>query len=259
MQQPNLDCERDEYPPAGFWQDKDIHGQWVRMVPRAQNGPAGAALFGLGVCGYKDDGTPPASTQNIRSEAEEERANRITTIYYADVTTTLARVEIRFDAYPDRLDFGLTDNPCWPSTLIDDPGFALLTSDVWYLGATNADRRQYTRQYRDVPPQALAMNNPSRQGYEKRSYGPVDLDLATEIKLRNCHSTDCVQELEEMRISLLDSAPSELQSLPRTSEAEPTVADTDLVPTATSTAAVVGGGGAQLALNLMPKPTGGTE
>ena len=64
MQAPGLNCERDEYPPIGFWQDQDIHSQKIRMVPRAENGRAGAALFGLGFCRYGNDGMPPASTQN---------------------------------------------------------------------------------------------------------------------------------------------------------------------------------------------------
>ena len=258
MQEANLECERDEYPPYAFWQDRDIHGQWIRMLPKAQNAGAGS-IFGLAVCRYDQAGKPPAASRNLAFVREIGGPDRITSIYTVEVTTTLTAVSIDFVAYPNQADFGLTANPCWPSTLIDDPGFALLTSDLWYKGPTNANRRQYTRGYQDAPPQALTMNNPPRPGYQKRSIGPMDFDLANEIKSRDCRNTDCVQALEETRMFLLDNAPPELPSLPRTSEAEPTIADTELVPVVTSTAAAVGGGGAQLALNLMPKPTGGTE
>ena len=66
--------------------------------------------------------------------------DRDTSIFTASVTTTLSTVSIRFDAYPHQPDFGLTANPCWPATLVDDPGFALLNSDAWYFHAGNAQR-----------------------------------------------------------------------------------------------------------------------
>ena len=258
MQEKDLKCQRDEYPPFAFWQDQDIHDQWIRMVPKKQNTGAGG-IFGLAICRYNNvDGKPPASTRNARSSGVIHGPNRDTLVSTADVTTTLAVVSISFDHLPDQDEFGLTENPCWPSTLVDDPGFALLTDDRWYFDEGEA-RADNVKGYAKAPPLALTRNNPPRPGYQKRSVGPVDFDLANEIKLRDCRSTDCVQELEEMRIPLLDNAPPELPSLPRTSEAKPTIADTNLVPVVTSTAAVVGGGGAQLALNLMPKPTGGTE
>lgn len=257
MQEADLDCERDEYPPYAFWQDQDIHDQWIRMLPKTQNGGAGS-MFALAVCRYDHAGNPPVSSRNLALDRVVNGPDRRTSIYTVDVTTTLAAVSIEFAAYPNQQDFGLTENPCWPSTLVDDPGFALLTDDRWYFDEGEA-RADNVESYAKAPPLALTRNNPPRPGYQKRSVDPVDFDLANEIKLRDCRSTDCVQELEEMRISLLDNAPPKLSSLPRTSEAEPTIADTDLVPVVTSTAAVVGGGGAQLALNLMPKPTGGTE
>ena len=259
MQEKNLNCERDEYPPYAFWQDQDIHEQWIRMLPKTQNGAVGN-IFGLGVCRYDHAGKPPTSSRNLGFDRLGHGPGRVTSIFTVDVTTTLAAVSIGFSAipFPNEAEFGLTANPCWPSTLVDDPGFALLTSDRWYFNE-GANRANNLPGYANPPPQALVVNNPPRQSYQKRSVGPVDLDSAPVIKLRNCRSTDCVQELGDMRNSLLDNAPPELQSLPRPSEAEPTVVDTDLVPAVTSTAAVVGGGGAQLALNLMPKPTGGTE
>ena len=221
MQQPALDCQRDEYPPVGFWQDQDLHDQYVRMVKGSENQAAGAALFGLGFCHYNNQGLPPSSTQRvgqIGTVYEQNRRRLVTTI---DVTTTLSTVSIRFDNFPHQPDFGLTANPCWPSTLIDDPGFALLNSDPWYAGAGNAQRHQYAlASYGIPPPNALTQNNHPRAGYDKRAVNPL-------------------QGLE----------------VPHESEAEATAADTKVILTSASAPPTIGAG-MQFALDAIPKPTG---
>ena len=252
MQEVNVNCQRDEYPPIGFWQDQDIHHQYVRMVPGTENGAAGAALFGLGVCHFDSQGRPPASTRNPQSDRVVHGPDRDTEVYTADVTTTLATVSIRFDAYPNQPDFGLTANPCWPSTLIDDPGFALLNTDAWYAEAGNAQRmRTALALYPNPPPAAFTQNNPPRPGYQKRFLDPLlDVDLAFDER-------NAIHEPKEIKkFSSVHVIPPELvfSSVPKACEAQPTVADaTNLALAATS--AVVGGGGAQLALNSIPKPT----
>ena len=269
MQQPGLDCERDEYPPAAFWQDQDFRGQYIRMLPQIQNGPAGAALFGLGFCGYDGQGNPPASTRNARLDRVIHGPGRDTSVYTADVTTTLSTVVIRFAAMPNDPDYGLTANPCWPSTLVDDPGFALLTDDYWYREPRNNQRQQANAMYAHPPPLSLTQNNPPRAGYQKRSFHLPGIDerniteklveeYLAEVGIRKCRSTHCVDELKEMKILSADSASPKVHSLPRASEAEPTAADTNLAPTTTSPAAMVGRG-AQRALDSMPKPTGPME
>ena len=161
MQQPNLGCQIDEYPPAVFWQDQDIHDQWVRLNPGAQNGAAGAALFGAGFCHYDNQGKPPARTENARFDRLVHGPNRDTSMFTADVTTTLSTLLIRFEAFPNEEDWGLTANPCWPSTLIDDPGFALLNSDQWYINYPQ--RRQIaTNLYPGAPPLAYTQSNPPK-------------------------------------------------------------------------------------------------
>lgn len=273
MQQLNVGCQRDEYPPIGFWQDQDIHDQWIRMVPGSENKAAGS-LFGLAICRYDDEGKPPASTRNARFDRVVHGPDRDTSLFTADVTTTLATVSIRFDAYPNQPDFGLTANPCWPSTLVDDPGFALLNSDLWYHDGLNDQRHQTAlANYPNPPPLAFTQNNPPRAGYQKRFLDPLDTGLdfdegnttqglteedLAELGFRKCRSTDCVDELKEMQISSVHIVPPEVFSVPRATEAEPTAADTGLAPAATSTAPMVGGG-AQLALNSIPKPTGRVE
>ena len=273
MQEPGLNCERDEYPPIGFWQDQDIHSQKIRMVPRAENGRAGAALFGLGFCRYGNDGRPPASTQNAHFDRLIHGPDRDTEVYTADVTTTLSTVKIKFNAYPNDPDWGITANLCWPSTLTNDPGFALLTDDHWYFDPVNNQRRQANGAYARPPPLALTQNNPPRPGYQKRFLDLLSMDLAphegnttqelmeeylSEFGIHKCRSTNCEKELQEMKNISVDGASPKPHSLPRASEAEPTAADTNLASTATSTAAMVGGG-AQLALGSIPRPTGRVE
>lgn len=172
-----INCGRDEYPPIGFWQVQNIHNQWVRMVPQAQNGPAGAALFGLGICKYDAKGQPPASTRNAAFDRLVHGRGRDTEIWTADVTTTLHQVTIGFPAYPNEPDFGLTANPCWPSTLINDPGFALLTSDIWYFDAANAHRLANRHLYANPPPLAYTQNNPPRPNYQKRSFDQLHVEM----------------------------------------------------------------------------------
>lgn len=231
MQQPGLDCERDEYPAIAFWQDQDIHSQYVRMVPRTQNGPAGRSLFGLNVCHYDGNGIPPASTRNAQYDRLVHGPDRDTEVSTADVTLTLATVLIRFDAYPNQPDFGLTANPCWPSTLVDDPGFALLNSDPWYSAQSNAQRHQTADIYSNPPPLAVTQNKPPRAGYDKRGLEVLDPNLIS---------------------NEAGSAPPKGLSIPRANEVETTAADT---AGAASTAAMVGGGvGSEL--DSIPKPTG---
>lgn len=236
MQQQGLRCDRDEYPPIAFWQGQDIHSQYVRMVPGAQNRAAGAALFGLNVCNYevrKGVSYAPVVTRNPRLDQVVRGPGRETSIYTAEVTTTLATLSIRFNAYPNQPDFGLTANPCWPSTLVDDPGFALLISDPWYSAHSNAQRRQTARLYSNPPPLAFTQNNPPRAGYQKRIPGPLDVNLIS---------------------GGVGGTPPNGPSVPRVNNAEPTAADPFSAPTGASTAATVGGGGLS-ALAIM-KPTG---
>ena len=269
MQQPGINCERDEYPPIGFWQNHNIHHQWVRMVPGAENEAAGAALFNLRFCRFDGQGNPPVSTRNAAFDRVVHGPDRDTSIYTAEVTTTLSTVSIRFNAFPNEPDFGLTANPCWPSTLVDDPGFALLISDGWYAEGANAQRAQTAHDfYGRPPPFALTQNNPPRQGYQKRSLDPLNMELLlnernttneqTECLIKlgfdECHSTNHRDESNDMQASSVPVARPRASSVPKACEAQPTAANVDL---ATTTAPMVCGG-AQSAFNSIAKPTVGT-
>lgn len=238
MQQPDLNCERDEYPPIAFWQGQDIHDQYIRMIPSKQNGGAGQ-LFGLDICSYRTIrglALPPATTRRVPQEDRVVHGpGRDTSIYAVRVTTTLRTLSLRFDRYPNQPDFGLTANPCWPSTLVDDPGFALLVSDPWYHDYPQ--RRVIASLYSNAPPLAYTLNNPPRAGYEKRIPRPLEMNLISDGA---------------------DGAPPNEPSMPRANEAEPTTVDANPAPTVASTAATVGGGGLS-ALGASPKPTRGFE
>ncbi|KAI0467970.1 glycosyl hydrolases family 18-domain-containing protein [Xylaria cf. heliscus] len=176
MQEFGLDCERDEYPPIAFWQDQNLHEQYIRMVEASENEVAGNALFGIGFCGWRFNGDGigrvPETTNNHRSHTTMNLGGRIYDVYTGDVTTTQSTVRIRFINMPNDPDDGLTANPCWPSTLIDDPGFALLTDDPWYLG--EPQRRQYLPYYAHDPPLAVTMGKPPMPGYQRvRRGSPV--------------------------------------------------------------------------------------
>lgn len=243
------------------------------MVPQNQNGPAGAALFALGFCRYDGNGRPPAATRNAHFDRVEHGPDRDTEFSTADVTTTLSTVGIRFNAMPAQPDDGMTANPYWPRTLVDDPRFALLTNHPWYFDVGNDQRRQANGRYAIGPPLALTQNNPPRPGYQKPFLDLLDMDWAsnkenTTQKLMedylselsiDCRGASCVDELEKMEVLSLDCTSPKTHSLPGASEAEPTAADTNSAPAATSTAAMVGGDAAQLALDSIPKPTGRTE
>lgn len=271
MQQQGLNCQRDEYPPAGFWQDQDIHDQWVRMVARAENGAAGAALFGLTFCRFYNQGRPSSETRNARFDRLVHGPDRDTEVSTGDVTTTLPTVSIRFNAFPNQPDFGLMANPCWASTLVNEPGFALLNSDPWYFGPGNGQRHQTAlASYPNPPPFALTNGNPPRPGYQKRFLDPLDMDMildegnttlaltedyvAARFGIHKCRSSNCVNELKQRKVSSVYIVPPALA--PRASEAEPTAADIHSVSAATSTAPMAGGG-MQLALGSLPKPAGG--
>lgn len=59
-------------------------------------------------------------------------AGRDVVVSTADCSATQPTLYLNFvgPSYPR--DYGITQNRCWPSTLINDPGFALFSDDPWY-------------------------------------------------------------------------------------------------------------------------------
>lgn len=138
---------------------------------------------------------------------------------------------------PNLADDGLTDNPCWPRTLTDDPGFALLTNDPWYIH--NPARARGVGSYAHAPPFAVS-NGKYRAGYQKR--GDEDWGLAA----GEGNSTS----LEGFWMSLAAAAAAH----PRPAQAETTPAgDYRLRQEATPPSA---GSGAASSLDQPPKEQG---
>ncbi|TQN72845.1 hypothetical protein CSHISOI_02596 [Colletotrichum shisoi] len=82
---------------------------------------------------------------------------------------------------PNLADDGIPDNPCYPKTLIDDPGLALMTNDPWY-NAHPASKRN-PRLYRNGPGANIIAGQTNRPGYNKRDgeqeFDPESFNLPT--------------------------------------------------------------------------------
>ena len=125
LQQPILVRQRDEHPPPpqrDIWQARD-NNVWIRLLLAADNGGGGSALFSE--CQEKMEveelGRRFLSTKTIRC--------RETNVYEVTRRAVQSVIKIEFSnigAVPK--DYGVRENPCWPKTLIDDPGFALLSN-----------------------------------------------------------------------------------------------------------------------------------
>lgn len=179
MREPGVTCERDEYPGARLWNSRDDN-VWIRFLPRAQNGGAGAMWRGIcpeevvtslrGVAGNPSTQIVPNACRNIVWVTQS----------YLVVNTVFS---MRFANMPAYADDGLTENPCYPSVLANDPGFALRGDDSWYSKATNANRRPWVQSYKVDPDNAIlglaALQGWPKAGYTKRDatgeFDPEDI------------------------------------------------------------------------------------
>ena len=213
MQQPGLFCQRDEYPPADIWQDRGGQ-QWIRFIPRADNVGAGAALFG-GLC------SDPARSHlvNERSIRDWQQGNRKTELWSRTVAVTRSVLVLNFANMQPWADDGIPNNPCYPSTLVDDPGFALLWDDQWY------DRplpRNFfpTTSYAQPPGPRVTRGKQRKSGYfEKRivesnqlhpdeiffddgnfTRQATDQELFEKFHLIRCKHEDCASERKVLGI-----------------------------------------------------------
>ncbi|KAK1978686.1 hypothetical protein LZ30DRAFT_598586 [Colletotrichum cereale] len=215
MQSRGLNCQRDEYPPAAIWQGRDMR-QWIRLVPGAQNGGAGQ-LF-KGVCPAKYKLSPE---QGRRLAKVNRNCKRVVSSFVVTRTATTRVMKMRFInmAAADLLaDDGIPANPCWPSTLIDDPGFALMTNDPWY-NAHPASKRN-TRLYRNAPLANIIAGKTNRPGFNKRDeddFDPEDVwvdegnstrkatdgELLEGLGFLRCEDGDCDGELRDLGVKSL--------------------------------------------------------
>lgn len=215
MQQPGLNCQRDEFPPAVVWRGRD-NRQWIRLIPGTQNAAAGQ-LF-RGVC-------PPnyrlSPLQGLRELKPLKGCRRNVRRWVVTRTATTNVLKMRFINMPNAVDDGIPENPCYPKTLIDDPGFALLANDPWYQ--QHSANKKYTALYRNAPPASISAGKVNRPGYNKRDddddgFDPdevwvdegnstrkaTDEELFDRLGLLRCENGDCSGKLEELGI---ESAP----------------------------------------------------
>ncbi|CZT06465.1 uncharacterized protein RAG0_12166 [Rhynchosporium agropyri] len=215
MQKPGLNCQRDEFPPAVVWRGRD-NRQWIRLIPGDQNGSAGQLFRGVCPPNYK-----LGPLQGFRELKSLKGCRRVVRRFAVTRTATTNVLRMKFINMPNVVDDGIPENPCYPKTLVPDPGFALLANDPWYQ--RNAGNKQYTAGYRKAPLPRIIAGKVNRPGYSKRSSDDNDFDpdgikvdegnstrKATDQELfeglgfLRCENGDCRGELEELGI---ESAP----------------------------------------------------
>ncbi|KAJ0383092.1 hypothetical protein COL922a_011197 [Colletotrichum nupharicola] len=216
--QTRLDCQRDEYPPAAIWRGRDMR-QWIRPVPRGQNAGAGQLFNKL--CPPEHKMSPE---QNKRLLKVVRNCKRLVSKYVVTRTATTTVMKMRFTNMPKLADDGIPDNPWYPKTLIDDPGFALMTNDLWY-NAHPASKRN-TRLYRNPPGARIIAGKTNRPGYNKRgdeqdfdaeTFNPDDVwvdegnstrkatdrELLDHLGFVRCENGDCEAELGDLGVKSL--------------------------------------------------------
>ncbi|KAI1203503.1 hypothetical protein F5X97DRAFT_330179 [Nemania serpens] len=218
MQSFDVKCQADEYPPAIFWQGAMWPKQYIRFSPGSQNGGAGS-LFGLSFCGYDGQGNLPVETVSERyvSDRVVGGLKRRVTQYKAQTTRRAVRIDFIGVVDPDGI-AGLQVNPCWPEVLLEDPGFALLTDDPYYV--RNRDAQRYGKaNYPGLIPQDVLLNHVPQQGYRKRDTKSHGLDpeawvfddgnstrrvtkneLVEDLGIIRCDSADCHEEMQDLGI-----------------------------------------------------------
>ncbi|KAK2043721.1 hypothetical protein LZ31DRAFT_566401 [Colletotrichum somersetense] len=193
LQQADLECERDEYPGASVWQARD-NSVWIRLMPETDNSRA-AWLFG---------GCPEHEQERLvgeRSITTKVDGCRTYDVWQKILQVMETIIDIQFTRMGNMPpDFGITANPCWPKTLVDDPGFALLTNDPWYRQGNN--RGAFTQFYDDEPGPQFTNGKRSpaelviREGNSTRR--PTAEELFEDLDLLRCTDQHCQREMEEL-------------------------------------------------------------
>lgn len=173
MQAPNINCQRDEFPPAIIWQGRDDAAVWIRFLPGTQN--AGAGQLFNGVCA--DD--PPTRITNRRMVDSGNGAGcRPWESWTSTVITAYNVLDLQFNnMVPDPYGLSsLIQNPCWPSTLYNDPGFALMTEDYFY-DAQPANLRAFAHASFPNPPQpAITQGKVNQPGWNRVKRGGLEFE-----------------------------------------------------------------------------------
>lgn len=120
MLQPGLFRQRDEHPPANIWQDRGGQ-QWIRLIPRTDNGGPRAALSGGRI--YAD--LSKSHRVSERSICVKHQSNKATELRSRTVAITRSFLALDFANMQPFADDGVPANSCYFSTFVNDSDFAL--------------------------------------------------------------------------------------------------------------------------------------
>jgi len=199
--------------------------QFIRFNPGSQNQGAGSSLFKLTFCRFNSLGQLPEDRLNPHYVSDRIVDGLKRSVFHYTARTTRSEMVLDFDANVVAQDgmAGLIDNPCWPSDVVDDPGFALLTDDPYYA-AHRANSIYGKKNYNDfIPKDVLTtlsqLGFSSKAGYRKRDEDLHNLDpdawvfndgnrtrRLTDAELENnlgilrCSLPDCKEEMRALGI-----------------------------------------------------------
>lgn len=201
---PAKGCQRDEWPPALFMQGEKRG--YIRFLPGDQNGgvanDGGSGWNGFCEFAPRSSVAPPQGGRIVNGVVEVVVTTSITLNV---MSYTWTNVPIMF---PDVQ--GLSANPCRPSVLTADVGYALFTDDPWYGVVRLND-------YNNSPGQkTIGVNQPllRRDGQVLGSLDYVDGKMVVdngnssrpasdeelkELGYKVCEMPDCEAELGDLR------------------------------------------------------------
>ena len=170
------------FQPAAYWQDEDQGGedQYIRYIKGAQNEGAGK-LFFLDICQDHYDftvagqGRLKTTTGVGQFSGVVHEAGRDVVVSTADCSATQPTMFLNFPGpkYPNN-GYGIVENKCWPSTFINDPGFALFSDDPWYTANMNRGIRDQVSEglYERPPGPEYTNGKLNRAGWNRRRRSP---------------------------------------------------------------------------------------
>jgi hypothetical protein len=114
-------CERDEWPALAFMakDPEQQYTQWLRFVPQRDNN--GAGKLWSGKCG------------KAKSQIKKEGGpiNNLVCTEYTSTLYTVTGFSLIFQNTGEPSG-RITNNPCLPTILTPDAGYAMMTNDMWY-------------------------------------------------------------------------------------------------------------------------------
>lgn len=201
-----LNCQRDEFPPSHFQQGERVG--WIRLLPNDQN--SNAANLRPGVAGWKGFCKYPPHKSVAKAQGGPIVGGVITEVVTTFITLNVMSYTWTSVSAPAGDPQGLSTNPCYPSVLTADVGFALMTDDPWYQGV-------HLNDYNFDP--GMKTKGKVKPNYKRDSNFPGQLDYVDgniivddgnssrhvldeeleDLGYARCATPDCEMELERLR------------------------------------------------------------